>query len=371
STSGYVSTLGGAAISWKSSKQTVIAKSTMESEFITLDKCGEEAEWLRQFVEDIPMWPKLVTAISIHCDSQSAIGRAHSTMYNGKSRHIHRRHNSIRQLLSTGVISIDYVKSKDNIADLFTKGLSRELVSKSSKGIGLKPLSHPTKAEPRVKSRIHRSRIDVIMNSDNIEVTGTNVADVFVSHYKMFLGSDMVCDNLNMDGLLEKFSADSFSCMIIEGDHHLLSALSLQDGIKEVVSDNQSAFVPDGKRGYEQGDPLSPYLFTLIMEVLTLMIKRRVNLSDSARVIMESLDEFKLTSGLVPSIPKSTAFFCNVPNHVKISILNIMPFAEGNLPFLILRSSLLFLEAFNKVCKVLVRRLRIGLEIGKEQVSFF
>ncbi|GJU27872.1 retrovirus-related pol polyprotein from transposon TNT 1-94 [Tanacetum coccineum] len=140
STSGYVFALGGAAISWKSSKQTVIAKSTMESEFITLDKCGEEAEWLHQFVEDIPRWPNPVTSISIHCDSQSAIGRAHSTMYNGKSRHIRRRHNSIRQLLSTGVISIDYVKSKDNIADPLTKGLSRELVSKSSKGMGLKPL---------------------------------------------------------------------------------------------------------------------------------------------------------------------------------------------------------------------------------------
>ncbi|GJV64344.1 pol polyprotein [Tanacetum coccineum] len=58
------------------------------------------------------------------------MGRAKSTMYNGKSRHIRRRHNSIRQLLSTGVISIDYVASKDNIADPFTKGLSRELVSK-------------------------------------------------------------------------------------------------------------------------------------------------------------------------------------------------------------------------------------------------
>ncbi|GJT85208.1 hypothetical protein Tco_1066925 [Tanacetum coccineum] len=67
-----------------------------------------------------------------------------------------------------------------------------------------------------VKSRIHRSRIDVIMNSDNIEVTGSNVADVFVSHYKMFLGSDMVCDNLNMDGLfLKKVSADSFSIHMV------------------------------------------------------------------------------------------------------------------------------------------------------------
>ncbi|GJU06330.1 hypothetical protein Tco_1122760 [Tanacetum coccineum] len=49
STSRYVFTLGGAPISWKSSKQTIIAKSTMESEFIALDKCEEEAEWLRQF----------------------------------------------------------------------------------------------------------------------------------------------------------------------------------------------------------------------------------------------------------------------------------------------------------------------------------
>ena len=42
-------------------------------------------------------------------------------MYNGKSRHIRRRHNTIRQILSTGVISIDYVKSKDNITNPLTK----------------------------------------------------------------------------------------------------------------------------------------------------------------------------------------------------------------------------------------------------------
>ena len=54
STSGYVFTLGGAAVSWKSSKQTCITRSTMESEFIALDKAGEEAVWLQNFVEDIP-----------------------------------------------------------------------------------------------------------------------------------------------------------------------------------------------------------------------------------------------------------------------------------------------------------------------------
>ena len=134
-------TLGIAIVSWKSSKQTVIARSTMESEFIALDKCGEEEEWLRHFLEDIPRWPKPVPPICIiHCDSQSAIGRAQNSMYNGKSRHIRRRHNTIKQQLSTGVISVDFVKSKDNIADPLTKGLNRELVEKSSKGMRLKPI---------------------------------------------------------------------------------------------------------------------------------------------------------------------------------------------------------------------------------------
>ena len=140
STSGYLFTLGGGAVSWKSSKQTCIARSTMESEFIALDKAGEEAERLRQFLEDIPIWPQHVPAICIHCDSQSAIGRTQSHIYNGKSRHIRRRHNIAKQLLSNGIMTIEYIRSKENIVDLLTKGLTREQVNKSSRGMGLKPM---------------------------------------------------------------------------------------------------------------------------------------------------------------------------------------------------------------------------------------
>ena len=113
----------------------------MESEFIALDKAGEEAEWLCNFLVDIPNWLKLVPAICIHCDSQSAIRRAQNHMYNGKSPHIHRRHNTVRQHLSSGIITIDYIRSKENIADPFTKGLIREQVYKSSRGMSLKPMS--------------------------------------------------------------------------------------------------------------------------------------------------------------------------------------------------------------------------------------
>ena len=71
--------------------------------------------------------------IYIHCDSQFVIVIAQSSMYNGKSRQIHSRHNTIRKLLSIGVISLDYVKSKDKIANPLTKGLNKDLVEKSLK----------------------------------------------------------------------------------------------------------------------------------------------------------------------------------------------------------------------------------------------
>ena len=66
--------------------------------------------------------------ICIHCGSQAAIGRAGSVMYNEKSRHIRRRHNNVRQLLYSGIIKIDYVKSSDNVSNTLTKGLAREVV---------------------------------------------------------------------------------------------------------------------------------------------------------------------------------------------------------------------------------------------------
>ncbi|KAK6142781.1 hypothetical protein DH2020_023129 [Rehmannia glutinosa] len=138
STSGYVFTIGGGIVSWKTTKQTCIARSTMESKFIALDKAGEEAEWLRNFLEDIPYWDKPVSSILIHCNIQVAIGRAQSAMYSGKSRHIRWRHNTVRELISRGIISIDYVKSKENITDPLTKGLNRDQFHKLLEGMGVK-----------------------------------------------------------------------------------------------------------------------------------------------------------------------------------------------------------------------------------------
>ncbi|GJU73316.1 zinc finger, CCHC-type containing protein [Tanacetum coccineum] len=61
STSGWVFLLGGGAISWASKKQTCITSSTMESEFVALAAAGNEAEWLRNLIYEIPLWPKPIS----------------------------------------------------------------------------------------------------------------------------------------------------------------------------------------------------------------------------------------------------------------------------------------------------------------------
>ncbi|KAA0063949.1 ty1-copia retrotransposon protein [Cucumis melo var. makuwa] len=141
STSGYVFLLGGGAISWKSTKQTCIARSTMESEFIALELEGQEAEWIKNLLGDVPLWGTSVP-VSIQCDSQAAICTAKNSVYNGKSRHIRLRHAVVKQLLKEGTISLEFVRSK-NLADPLTKGLTRKMVLDSSVNMGLKPFGDP------------------------------------------------------------------------------------------------------------------------------------------------------------------------------------------------------------------------------------
>ena len=59
--------------------------------------------------------------VCIHFDSKDVIGRAWIMMHNKKSRHIEHRHDTVRKLLSSGIIRIDYVKSKDNVSNPLTK----------------------------------------------------------------------------------------------------------------------------------------------------------------------------------------------------------------------------------------------------------
>ncbi|KAL6337961.1 hypothetical protein AAG906_005928 [Vitis piasezkii] len=141
STSGYVFILGGSVVSWKSTKKTCITRSTMEVEFIALEKASSEVEWLRNLLADVPLWTRPALSLSMRCDSQAAIAKAKSKIFNGKNRHIRLRHNIVRQLLETRVISLEFVRSELNLDDPLTKPLTKKLVEETSRGMRLMPIT--------------------------------------------------------------------------------------------------------------------------------------------------------------------------------------------------------------------------------------
>ena len=140
STTSYILTLGSGAICRKSKNQTIIANSTMEAELIALVSTSEEANWLRDLLYEISLWEKPIPPILIHCDSTTTIGRVKNRYYSGKSRPIRRKHNTMRSYLSSGIITVDYIKSNDNLANPFSKVLAKERVWNTSRGMGLKSI---------------------------------------------------------------------------------------------------------------------------------------------------------------------------------------------------------------------------------------
>jgi hypothetical protein len=84
-TSSYVFTIGGCTVSWRSCKQTILTRSTMEVELAALDIATVEAEWLCELLMELPVVEKPISAILMNCDNQTVIAKVTSYMDNGKS----------------------------------------------------------------------------------------------------------------------------------------------------------------------------------------------------------------------------------------------------------------------------------------------
>ena len=89
---------------------------------------------------DLPVVEKPMSAISMNCDNQTVIIKVNSSKDNLKTtRHVKRRLKSVRKLRNSGVIALDYVHTSKNLADQFTKGLSRNVIDSASVEMGLRP----------------------------------------------------------------------------------------------------------------------------------------------------------------------------------------------------------------------------------------
>ncbi len=120
SVSAYIFMLSGAPISWRSKKQTTVALSTAEAEYVALAAAAQEAVWLRNVMKELR---EKLPATVIHEDNQSAIAIAKNPQFHGRTKHIEIKYHFVRELVDNGTVKLHYCDTSNMLADLLTKGL--------------------------------------------------------------------------------------------------------------------------------------------------------------------------------------------------------------------------------------------------------
>jgi Reverse transcriptase (RNA-dependent DNA polymerase)/Pol polyprotein, beta-barrel domain/gag-polypeptide of LTR copia-type/Integrase core domain/GAG-pre-integrase domain len=137
STSGYVFISNRGAIGWASKRQSMVALSTTESEYIGLSNAGQHIAWLRTFFAELGHAQKGPTILS--CDNQAAIILSKDAQYRARTKHIQRKYHYFRDdLVATGEVIVRYVPTADMVADILTKGLGHEKHWKFVRAMGLR-----------------------------------------------------------------------------------------------------------------------------------------------------------------------------------------------------------------------------------------
>lgn len=134
STTGYCFKLFNCTISWCSKKQNCVALSSTEAEYVALCAAVTEACWLKNLLFDFNISD--ICPIKIYEDNQSAIKVANNAE-SKRLKHIDIKYHFVRDMLCKCIIEINYIKSEDQIGDMFTKPLSKELLCKFKNCCGI------------------------------------------------------------------------------------------------------------------------------------------------------------------------------------------------------------------------------------------
>ena len=127
STSGTCHFLGRSLVCWSSKKQNCVSLSTAKAEYIAAGSCCAQLLWMKQTLKDYDVNMKNVP---LFCDNESAIKIAHNPVQHSKTKHIQIRHHFLRDHVLKGAISIEHVKTEEQLADIFTKPLDEKRFSK-------------------------------------------------------------------------------------------------------------------------------------------------------------------------------------------------------------------------------------------------
>lgn len=142
STSGYCVFLGGNLISWKSKKQSVVARSSAEAEYRAMALVSCELIWIKHLLAEIG--EQVLVPITLFCDNQAALHIASNPVFHERTKHIEIDCHFVREKLLTKELATSFIGSNEQLADIFTKSLRGSRIDFLCNKLGTYDIYAPT-----------------------------------------------------------------------------------------------------------------------------------------------------------------------------------------------------------------------------------
>eukprot|EP00253_Pinus_taeda_P023983 PITA_23983 len=124
STSRNCFSFGFGLITWSSKKQSIVALSSTEAEYVAVISAGTQALWLRKNLEEIR--EKQIQPTVIYCDNVSAIKLAKNRVDHSRTKHFHLKYHFIRDLVQKKDNELRHINTQHQLADIFTKAVAKD-----------------------------------------------------------------------------------------------------------------------------------------------------------------------------------------------------------------------------------------------------
>jgi Reverse transcriptase (RNA-dependent DNA polymerase) len=142
STSGYCMFIEGNLVSWKSKKQTVVARSTAEVDYRAMALGVAEMLWLRALLVELKIDQR--AQMKLWCDNKSAISIANNPVQHDRTKHIEIDRFFIKEKLNSELLELGHVSTRDQAADCLTKGLNSLDLARGCDKMGLVDIFRPS-----------------------------------------------------------------------------------------------------------------------------------------------------------------------------------------------------------------------------------
>lgn len=134
STTGYVFTYNGTAISWNSKRQPTVAASTTEAEYMAAAAAAKEALWLKRLLQDFDVQ---VPTVRMHIDNQGALKLIKNPVQSNRAKHIDVMHHFVRERVYRGELKFEYLPTDQMVADSLTKPVTLSKFEMCRTGMGV------------------------------------------------------------------------------------------------------------------------------------------------------------------------------------------------------------------------------------------